>query len=729
MPAAFFLLFTQIRLVGDSIADNKTLDITMTKNNRKRIRTVYSAFIGVLFALCISPMGYAKQPLDYIDVFAIEYPSSPQFSNKGQFLYYLKNVMDSNSDSTVKQVWRYSLTTQKHIPILADVEGLSDFSLSPQGDKILYRASTESGSQLFMHYIDENRSVQLTQLDTTPYGFVWSNDGKRIAYLSRIKQKDLPLFTEMPKAPKGSKWSEPAKVIGHVRYRADGGGYTEPSVATPFILSADGGIPQQVGEGEAPHASSLSFSNDDQYLYASANIGESPDLVPFGDDILRYDIATGEYIQLTNAVGSEVFAQMSPDGKWLAYLYVEDEKLGYQFPELMLMSQTDKSTVSLTKALDRRIGGFEWDNNSKSLVFSYIDAGKTRLARVQLNGDIIGLSAELGGQSIGRPYTSGEFTVSPSGDIAFTSASTQRPAELEILVSGKGTNSFENSTIQPVTNMNVDWMSQRALADVQAFQVKSSLDGLAIDAWVATPPDFDDSKQYPLILEIHGGPHAAYGPQFSMEIQLMAAKGYVVVWANPRGSSSYGSEFGNLIHHNYPSNDYQDLMDVVDAISKRPYIDSENLFITGGSGGGTLTAWSIGKTNRFRAAVVAKPVINWISFGLTADAYPYFTQYWMADMPWNNHEALWQHSPLSLVGNVKTPTMLLTGESDYRTPISETEQYYQALKLQQVDAVMVRIPGASHGIASRPTRLIQKVGHILAWFEKYKTDESEPDEE
>ena len=226
-----------------------------------------------------------------------------------------------------------------------------------------------------------------------------------------------------------------------------------------------------------------------------------------------------------------------------------------------------------------------------------------------------------------------------------------------------------------------------------------------------------------MILEIHGGPHAAYGANYSTEIQLMAAKGYVVVWANPRGSSSYGEDFANLIHHNYPSQDYNDLMDVVDGVISKGYVDEEQLFVTGGSGGGTLTAWIVGKTDRFKAAVVAKPVINWMSFSLTADGYSYFTKYWMPGMPWEHADHLWKHSPLSLVGNVKTPTMLLTGEVDYRTPMSETEQYYQALKLQNVDAAMVRIAKAGHSIAARPSNLVQKVGNILAWFEKYKTKE------
>ena len=209
-------------------------------------------------------------------------------------------------------------------------------------------------------------------------------------------------------------------------------------------------------------------------------------------------------------------------------------------------------------------------------------------------------------------------------------------------------------------------------------------------------PGFDPSKKYPLVPEIHGGPFANYGPRWSAEMQAYAAAGYVVVYANPRGSTSYGADFGNLIHHNYPGNVYDDLMSV-------------------------LTAWIVGKTDRFRAAVVAKPVINWTSFALTADSTPYYTQYWFPAFPWEAQEHYWKRSPLSLVGNVKTPTMLLTGEADYRTPMSETEQYYQALKLRRVDTAMVRIPEASHGMASRPTQLIGKTLNILAWFEKYRT--------
>jgi acylaminoacyl-peptidase len=271
-----------------------------------------------------------------------------------------------------------------------------------------------------------------------------------------------------------------------------------------------------------------------------------------------------------------------------------------------------------------------------------------------------------------------------------------------------------------LTALNDDLFAHKKLGEVRELVWKSSADGRDIQGWVILPPGFEPQKKYPMILEIHGGPFTAYGPNYTTELQLMAAAGYVVFYTNPRGSTSYGEAFGNLIHHDYPGKDYDDLMSGVDALIAQGYVDPANLFVTGGSGGGVLTAWIVGKTDRFRAAVVAKPVINWSSFALTSDITSFFYRYWFGAFPWEQPEQYWKRSPLSLVGNVKTPTMLLTGEADYRTPIAESEQFYQALKLRQVDTLMVRIPEASHGMVSRPSNLIAKVDNILAWFERYR---------
>ena len=365
----------------------------------------------------------------------------------------------------------------------------------------------------------------------------------------------------------------------------------------------------------------------------------------------------------------------------------------------------------------RSIQSPHWAADGKSIFFQFNDHGNGKIARESLSGTIEELASDRG-SSIGRPYSGGTYTLSNNDRLAY--AWTRPDAAAEVAVGGVERGGR-------LTRLNDDLLPHRELAAVEEIWFESSHDGRRIQGWLATPPGFDASKKYPLILEIHGGPFADYGDRFSAEVQLYAAAGYLVLYINPRGSTSYGEEFGNLIHHAYPGNDYDDLMSGVDTVIARGIVDEQRLFVTGGSGGGVLTAWIVGKTGRFRAAVVAKPVIHWTSFVLTADMYNFFWKYWFPGPPWEHLEHYWQRSPLSLVGNVTTPTMLLTGEEDWRTPISESEQFYQALQLRGVDSALVRIPGASHGIASRPSRLIAKVAHILKWFEMHDVEERDSD--
>ena len=272
-----------------------------------------------------------------------------------------------------------------------------------------------------------------------------------------------------------------------------------------------------------------------------------------------------------------------------------------------------------------------------------------------------------------------------------------------------------------ITDLNADALGDKTLGAVNEIVYKSSVGGEEIHGWYVTPPDFDPKKKYPLILEIHGGPHLAYGPHFSLEIQRYAAEGYVVFYDNHRGSKSYGERFALLLQHKYPGkDDFADHMSGVDAMIAKGFINEDNLFVAGGSAGGVATAYLVGLTDRFNAAVAAKPIINWTSKVLTADSYIYQSRHQFPGLPWEAFDHYWERSPLSLAGNVKTPTLLMTGEQDYRTPITESEQLYQALKLRGVDTALVRIPGSSHGIASRPSRLIGKVEHTLAWFDRYK---------
>ncbi|NCG05892.1 MAG: prolyl oligopeptidase family serine peptidase, partial [Gammaproteobacteria bacterium] len=403
---------------------------------------------------------------------------------------------------------------------------------------------------------------------------------------------------------------------------------------------------------------------------------------------------------------------VSPNGRYLAYTSTADIRQGYNRGDLRIMDLESGESRSLTADLDRSVSDIQWSTDSKSIWIRYNDLGMARIAEVDLKGKLQKADVVLGGTALGRPYTSGAFSVGGKDRIAYTLGRDDRPADLALMRSGK-------RPLQ-LTDLNSDLMDQRDMARAERMTWPSSHDGLEIEGWVMKPPGFDPAKQYPMILEIHGGPHSAYGPNYSTEAQLFAAAGYVVFYTNPRGSTSYGEKFANEIDLAYPGYDYDDLISGVDALIAKGYVDAQQLFVTGGSGGGVLTAWIVGKTDRFRAAVVAKPVINWASFVLTADLNYFFATTWFDAAPWEDYEAYWKRSPLSLVGNVSTPTMLLTGEEDYRTPMSETEQYYQALKHRGIDTLMVRIPGASHSIYARPSNLIAKVNNILAWFDRYR---------
>ena len=269
-----------------------------------------------------------------------------------------------------------------------------------------------------------------------------------------------------------------------------------------------------------------------------------------------------------------------------------------------------------------------------------------------------------------------------------------------------------------ITTVNADLFANKELGKVEEIWYKSSHDGLDIQGWIMKPPGFDPSKKYPLIFKIHGGPFSNYGDRFYLEKQMMAAHGYVVLYTNPRGSTSYGEKFAQLIHHDYPGDDFYDLNSGVDAAIKKGYIDEKNLFVTGGSGGGVLTCWMIGRTDRFKAAVTVYPVINWYSFVLYSDI-PWTANYWFPGMPWDHVEKYESKNLLSVVKNVKTPTMVLTGEADYRTPMPDSEQYYAALQLLGVESVLVRVPDEPHGISVRPSHHISKLEHIMGWMNKY----------
>jgi dipeptidyl aminopeptidase/acylaminoacyl peptidase len=648
-----------------------------------------------------------------IDVFELEFATDPQIAPDGSRVAYVRRSMDIMKDSARSNIWIVDADGQNHRPLLSDAANFSSPRWSPQGDRLAYVSSVEGEQQLFVRWIDSGQTALVTNLRESPQSVSWSPDGRWLAFTMHVKADSKPI-AKAPVKPEGAKWADPVKVIDRVVYRADGAGMLEPGFTHVFVVPSEGGTPRQLTGGDFDHAGPLSWTPDAAAILCVANRNADWEYDPQESDIWSVNVETAALTQLTQRDGPDLQPAVSPDGKLVAYTGFDDQLLGYQNEVLYVMNRDGSNSRALTADFDRSVENLRWDSNGRGIYVQFDELGLRKLARVDLGGKIEVLADDIGGTSSDRPYTSGGYTLARTGHIAYTKARPDRPADVAFMAKGQKP--------RQLTQLNEDLFAHKKLGSVQHLTWKSSFDGRDVHGWVVTPPDFDRSRKYPLVLEIHGGPFAAYGPSFAVDMQRYAAEGYVVLYTNPRGSTSYGAEFANQIHHNYPGQDYDDLISGVDAVLAEGYVDPENLFVTGGSGGGVLTAWIVGKTDRFRAAVVAKPVINWASFALTSDGGSFYSKYWFASAPWEDPDAYWKRSPLSLVGNVTTPTMLLTGESDYRTPISESEQYYSALKLRKVDTVMVRIPGASHGIQARPSNMIAKIDNILAWFERYRTD-------
>lgn len=670
------------------------------------------AFVAALAASSVAaaqaPVRQAPTHFVAADVFNLEYASDPEISPDGQRVAYVRVSADIMTDTFRRSIWLVDASGRSHRPLVQGGGNYVSPVWSPDGRSIAYVANEQGVAELRVFYLDTQRSATITRLSGGAANLEWSPDGRSLAFEGFVEESG-PEPAALPPRPEGATWAPPARVIDSVVYRADGEGYLHAGYMQIFVAPADGGAARQLTYQARNHDGRLSWTPDGRKLLFSANAEDNWEYDPVEADIYALDVASGEVTRLTSRNGPEASPTLSPDGRRLAYVGFDDRQQGYQVTELYVANADGSNARSITASLDRDVRDPRWAGNGE-IYFLFEDHGVTKLGRIGAGGGRVStVLSNIGGTDVGRPYTSGDYSVNRSGRFAATVTSPTQPGDV---YAGSG------GAPRRLTSLNSDAFAGRTIPGAQHIAAASSADGRPIDAWIVRPPDFDPSRRYPLLLEIHGGPFAAYGPVFSAEVQLYAAAGYIVVYANPRGSTSYGGEFGNLIHHNYPSQDYDDLMAVVDAAVAREPIDTERLFVTGGSGGGVLTAWIVGSTNRFRAAVVQKPVINWTSFVLTADQNNFFAPYWFGEFPWEPgaQERYWARSPLSRVGNVTTPTAVMVGEEDYRTPTSEAEQYYQALRLRHVPTRLIRIPGSPHDIARRPSGMIAKVVNSIAWF-------------
>jgi len=663
-------------------------------------------------------------PFSTRDVFDLEYASDPQISPSGKTIVYVRRSYNVLTDNVDGRLWEIDIATNTHRKLTSHERNESNPRWSPSGDRLAYTLSTENGSEIYVRWITTGQTAKISSLPASPGGMKWSPDGQSIAFSMFVegKEKDASFGLQMPPKPEGATWAKAPRVTTRRKHEQDGRGYVKPGFSQLFLLTSDGGTPRQLTSGEFQHRSDFDWLGDGSGLVFSANRRTDAEVEFRDSDVFTITLSDTSIVKLTKRYGPDRSVAASPDGKWIAYLGFEYNKRAYQRNLFNLMSPSGQSKKIIAKDFDRSPSDLTWSSDSKDLYFTYTEAGYNKLGKLNIaTGNISEVVFDLGGTTLGRPYTSGSYSLSQNGTIAYTRSKSDRPADVAIVVP-------KGKIGRSLTFLNEDLLGQRSLGKIkevkyQSLPMKYGTDTstpLEIQGWIVLPPNYDPARKYPLIVENHGGPILAYGPHFSAEIQLYAAQDYVVFYPNARGSTGYGEAFSDELYRAYPDRDYNDVMAGVDYLIEQDLVAPDSLYVTGGSAGGIMSAWMIGKTDRFRAAVVAKPVMNWISKTLVADNYFYYANSRYEGQPYENPMHYWNFSPISLVGNVTTPTAVLVGMNDLRTPPSEAKQLYHALKLRGIPTALVEFPGASHGIARKPSQLIQKVQWTLGWFEKYR---------
>ena len=655
----------------------------------------------------------AAHRLTAMDEFNIQTATEPQISPDGKKIVYVRRFADAMTDQRYSNLWIVSADGGDHRALTTGNHSDTQPRWSPDGTRIAYVSDADGRPQIYVRWMDTGQTARITDLDQAPEAVEWSPDGRMISFSALVLGK-TPHIADLPSPPAGAKWADPAMVYDRLVYRFDGRGYLKPGYSQIFVVPADAGAPRQVTSGDFPNggdnfgSNRAAWTQDGKYLIVSANRHSEEEHAFFDTDVYEFSVADGAVRALTNRRGPDDSPNISPNGKLIAYTGFDDRLQGHQTTKLYVMNRDGSGSRSISDKLDRDVENPQWAPDGSGVYFLYDDQGDTKLGFISNNGDFKKIADHVA--STTNALGGGSFSLAKTGAMALTYGTSDNPGDIAVLSGGN---------VRVLTSLNKELLAQKKPGAVEEIWWESSKDKRKIEGWIIKPPDFDASKKYPLVLGIHGGPFADYGDRFDFEKQVYASIGYVVLYANPRGSTSYGEEFANLIHHAYPGDDFYDLNSGVDAVIAKGYIDTNRLYVTGGSGGGVLSCWMIEHTDRFRAAAILYPVINWYSFVLTSDI-PWTSQYWFPGSPWENTEHYMQRSLTNLVGKVKTPSLLMTGEADYRTPISEAEQFYEALRWQKVDAVLVRVPEEPHGISRRPSHHIMKMLYVVGWFENHK---------
>jgi dipeptidyl aminopeptidase/acylaminoacyl peptidase len=674
----------------------------------RRLVSATVSSLGAALVICVAASGLEAQapPLQrltlekYLDM---ETVSDPQISPDGSRIVYTRGWIDPQNDRRESSLWIMDADGGRNRHL---VKG-SGARWSPDGARILFTAEGEpEGSQIFVRWMDDEGAVtQVTRLENGPSNPRWSPDGMSIAFTSRVDDRADFAGVELPRRPEGASWTGEPKVVERAGYKRDRTGYIDTGWTHLFTVPAEGGTARQLTDGDWDH-SGAEWSPDGSEIYLSSYRVEDWDRPANWQESEIYAVAveTGSIRRLTDRRGPDGSPVPSPDGSLIAYIAGDEHRDTYRNSKIRVMNKDGSGARVISGDYDRQSGDLKWAPDGSGLWFDVGREGYRSLHFVSLEGGVRQVSEGS------RLFALSSF--SRDGTAVGTIASAHEPGDLYRFALARP------DDVTRLTEVNADALAGVTLGEVEELWYDAP-DGMRIQGWIVKPPDFDPGRRYPLVLSIHGGPHGMYNGGFSFEFQEHAANGYVVLYTNPRGSTGYGTAFANAIDHDYPGADMPDLMAGVDEVLGRGYVDGDNLFVYGCSGGGILTTYIVGNTDRFTAASANCPIVNWMSAMGTSDAIGYSRTF---EKPFWEDATEWiDRSSIFYVENVKTPTMLMTGENDLRTPMGQTEEFYQALQYLGVPTVMIRYQDEWHGTTSKPSNFMRTQLYLRKWFEKWGT--------
>jgi dipeptidyl aminopeptidase/acylaminoacyl peptidase len=668
----------------------------------------------ILVAIVLAPpAAFAQAPapkyLTKDTFFQMESIQNPVMAPDGSQVVFARGFVDVMKDQNASNLWVIDTKGERLRQLTDGAWRDTAPAWSPDGRRIAFLSNRSGSTQVHVLWLDTRETAQLTRVDRDPGGLVWSPDGTQIAFTMALPDETSVLPVKLPPTPKGAQLAKGATVVDRPSWGSDGIGQTSKEWRHVFVVDAlTGGTPRQVTSGSYNHAAPA-WSADGRTLLVSGI--RKPDAEYLRNDTEIYAIAldTLTVTPLTDRKGPDTAPHVSPDGRWVAYTGFDEQNFTNHVGSLYLMDTTGGTRRAWAAKLPSSPDPVGWAPDSTGFYYSMEEKGEDHLYFVPTTPGAAPRRLTTGAHVLAS------VSVSKTGRAAAVRSTVTQPG---VLVTFEIARSADMTVL---VDVNRDVLGDVTLSRAEELWFTAP-DGVRAQGWLMKPASFDPSKKYPLLLWIHGGPWSMYNVGWNWAWQNFAANGYAVLWTNPRGSTGYGQDFVNGIQFAYPGMDYDDLMAGVDAAIATGWVDASNLFVCGGSGGGVLTAWIVGKTDRFRAAVSMRPVINWHSFVGTTDGINWYNQF--RKFPWEDPQEYAARSPLSLVGDVVTPTMVMTGEADLRTPISQSEEYYRALKmLRKADTLLVRMPEEFHGWR-RPSRQLLQQLYLMAWFEKYRTAQS-----